>query len=62
MGTAALGVLRARVEGATGYERGRGAQALAKQHTFQENENRSNWGFDDLTYISTVEMYVKFYP
>mgnify|MGYP007065848829 CR=1 FL=1 len=42
--------------------RGRGGQALTKQHTFQENKNRANWGFDDLTYISTAEMYVKYYP
>ena len=45
-----------------GEPRDCGVPAYAQQHTFQENENRANWGFDNLTYISTVEMYVKFYP
>ena len=48
-----------RVGGAAGPRAGRGAQPLVQQHTFQENENRANWAFDNLTYISTVEMYVK---
>ena len=34
------------------------ASSLVQQHTFQKNENHANWAFDDLTYISTVEMYV----
>ena len=42
-----------------GPRAGRGAQPLVQQHTFQENENRANWAFDNLTYISAVEMYVK---
>ena len=42
-----------------GPRAGRGAQPLVQQHTFQENKNRANWAFDNLTYISAVEMYVK---
>ena len=34
------------------------ASSLVQQHTFQKNENHANWAFDDLTYISTDEMYV----
>ena len=36
-----------------------GMPLLAKQHTFQDFENRVNWAFDKLTYISTRQMYVK---
>ena len=35
-----------------------GMTLLAKQHTFQDFENRANWAFDKLTYISTRQMYV----
>lgn len=35
-----------------------GMPLLTKQHTFQDFENRANWYFDDLTYISTRQMYV----
>ncbi|MDD7112528.1 MAG: hypothetical protein PUH96_10980, partial [Coriobacteriaceae bacterium] len=38
------------------------ASSLVQQHTFQKNENHANWAFDDLTYISTDEMYVKSSP
>ena len=34
------------------------ASPPVQQHTFQRNEKSFNWGFDDLTYISTGEMYV----
>ena len=32
--------------------------SLVQQHTFQRNKKVLNWAFVDLTYISTVEMYV----
>lgn len=37
------------------------AASLVQQHTFQRNEKSLNWAFVDLTYISTVEMYVNCY-